>query len=240
MKQLRKIISNNNDDLQKNIDILDSNFTLQELFENLSNICTYADKPLILIIDEVDSATNNQVFLDFLAQLRAYYINRDIQPTFQSVILAGVYDIKNLKMKFRTEEEHKTNSPWNIAADFNIDMSFSKEDISNMLQEYETDYQTEMNIDEISTLLYNYTSGYPFLVSRLCKLLDEEISYKKFDGNKQLAWTKIGFQEAVKLLLAEKNTLFESLTEKLFSFPELSKILQTLLFTGKNILKSGK
>ena len=242
LKQLRKVISNNNDnlqnaifDLQKNIDILDSNFTLQELFENLSNICTYADKPLILIIDEVDSATNNQVFLDFLAQLRAYYINRDIQPTFQSVILAGVYDIKNLKMNFRTEEEHKTNSPWNIAADFNIDMSFSKEDISNMLQEYETDYQTEMNIDEISTLLYNYTSGYPFLVSRLCKLLDEEISYKKFDGNKQLAWTKIGFQEAVKLLLAEKNTLFESLTEKLFSFPELSKILQTLLFTGKNI-----
>lgn len=37
-------------------------------------------------------------------------------PTFHSVILAGVYDIKNLKLKIRPEEEHKYNSPWNIAA----------------------------------------------------------------------------------------------------------------------------
>ena len=138
-------------------------------------------------------------------------------------------------MKFRAEEEHKVNSPWNIAADFNINMNFAKEDIMGMLLEYESDHHTRMNIDELSTLLYNYTSGYPFLVSRLCKLLDEEICPKKFDGNKQLTWTRSGFQEAVKLLLNEKNTLFESLTEKLISFPKLSKILQTLLFTGKNI-----
>ena len=52
-----------------------------------------------LMIDEVDSASNNQVFLDFLAQLRAQYIERDIQPTFRAVILAGVYDVKNLRRK---------------------------------------------------------------------------------------------------------------------------------------------
>ena len=51
------------------------------------------------MIDEVDSASNNQVFLDFLAQLRAQYIERDIQPTFRAVILAGVYDVKNLRRK---------------------------------------------------------------------------------------------------------------------------------------------
>ena len=32
--------------------------------------------------------TLNQVFLDFLAQLRGYYLNRDQKPTFHSVILA--------------------------------------------------------------------------------------------------------------------------------------------------------
>ena len=85
-----------------------------------------ADKPIVLIIDEVDSASNQQVFLDFLSQLRAQYIHRFQEPAFQSVILAGVYDIKNLKQKFRPEEEHRYNSPWNIAADFKVDMSFSK------------------------------------------------------------------------------------------------------------------
>ena len=115
------------------------NFRLQRLFEELSDICGAADKRIVLIIDEVDSAANNQVFLDFLAQLRAYYIDRDIQPTFQSVILAGVYDVKNLRRKIRPDDEHKMNSPWNIAADFNIDLSFSEEEISGMLREYEMD-----------------------------------------------------------------------------------------------------
>lgn len=75
-----------------------------------------------MIIDEVDSATNNQVFLDFLAQLRSYYLAREDSPTFQSVILAGVYDVKNIRRKISPDEAHKANSPWNIAADFKVNM----------------------------------------------------------------------------------------------------------------------
>ena len=96
------------------------------------------------MIDEVDSATNNQVFQDFLAQLRGYYINRSRFATFQSVILAGVCDIRNLKRKMRPEEEHKDNSPWNIAADFDIDMSFSVEQINGMLLDYASEPIVEL------------------------------------------------------------------------------------------------
>ena len=63
---------------------------LGELFLTLSSWCANSPKPVVLMIDEVDSATNNQVFLDFLGQLRGYYIHRAERPTFQSVILAGV------------------------------------------------------------------------------------------------------------------------------------------------------
>ena len=206
-----------------------SEMELTELFEYLSDICALSDKPIVLLIDEVDSASNNQVFLDFLAQLRAYYINRDVQPTFQSVILAGVYDVKNLKRKLRPDEAHKMNSPWNIASDFKVDMSFSKDEIAEMLREYEADHQTGMDIEEMAEMISDYTSGYPFLVSKLCKLMDEEV-----DGNE--AWTKMGFQEAVKMLLLEKNTLFESLSEKMISYPELKNMLLALLFSGKTIV----
>lgn len=214
-----------------------SNFRLQRLFEELSDICGVSDKRIVLMIDEIDSAANNQVFLDFLAQLRAYYISRDIQPTFQSVILAGVYDVKNLRRKLRPEDEHnKLNSPWNIAADFNVDMSFSKDEIGEMLREYESDYHTGMDIDEMAERIYDYTSGYPFLVSRLCKLMDEEISQAEHFGSKSAAWTKDGFNEAAKLVLSEKNTLFESLIGKLTNYPELNAMLKSLLFTGKSIV----
>ena len=59
---------------------------LVELFRKLSVVCKLNDKKIVLMIDEVDSASNNQVFLDFLAQLRGYYLIRNKRPTFQSVI----------------------------------------------------------------------------------------------------------------------------------------------------------
>ena len=214
-------------------DSQNENFSLRILFNDLNDICSVSDKPIVLMIDEVDSAANNQVFLDFLSQLRAGYIDRDLEPTFKSVILAGVYDIKNLKHKLRNDDEHKYNSPWNIAADFNIDMSFSQKDIYGMLSDYEDDYHTGMDIEHISGLIYSYTSGYPYLVSRICQIMDEKLPEKY--TSKHDIWTVYGFNSAIRILLSEKNTLFESLSEKLNSYPVLSDMLKNLLFTGKSI-----
>jgi hypothetical protein len=60
--------------------------------------CDVSERKVVLIIDEVDTAANNQVFLDFLAGLRDSYIDRVTKgiETFKSVILSGVTDIKHL------------------------------------------------------------------------------------------------------------------------------------------------
>ena len=180
---------------------------LVELFQYLSDICREADRPLVLMVDETDSAANNQVFMDFLAQLRGYYIDRDHSPTFQSVILAGVYDIKNLKRKFHPEEEHRRNSPWNIAVEFKVDMSFSAEEIAGMLEDYEEEHATGMDVVEIAGLLYEYTSGYPFLVSRLCKLMDEEIAGSGNFPEKKMAWTCAGSYNALNQVIGTAEML---------------------------------
>lgn len=80
------------------------NGTLRELFVQLSKLCEKAAKPVVMMIDEVDSASNNQVFLDFLPLLRGYYLERRTKPAFQSVILAGVYDIKKWMSSFLSLE----------------------------------------------------------------------------------------------------------------------------------------
>lgn len=210
-------------------------FTLFELFGYLSAICEASEQPIILMIDEVDSASNYRVFLDFLSQLRADYLDRINNATFWSVILAGVYDIKNIKQKIRSDEEHKMNSPWNIAAEFNVDMSLSEQGIARMLAEYENDYHTGMDISYIASMISSYTAGYPFLVSRICKLIDEQVAGSEYFPDRSRAWTKEGVLEAVRRLLSEENSLFESLAEKIDRYPELSDILFTVLFTGKNI-----
>lgn len=57
---------------------------------------------------------------------------------------------------------------------------------------------------------------------------------ERFPSKKDV-WTYEGVSEAVKLLLNEKNTLFESLTGKLEDYPELKKIIYAILFHGDSI-----
>ncbi len=207
---------------------------LDELYDILLLWCSAVEKPIVLMIDEVDSASNNQVFLDFLAQLRNGYLSREDKgtPAFQSVILAGVTDIKHLKAKIRPDENHKENSPWNIAADFNIDMSLSAVGIKGMLDEYENDHHTGMDTAAISVYIENYTSGYPYLVSRICELIDTVLVPERFSSLTD-AWTEYGVDEAVKLILAdENNPLFGSIMGKLVNYPTLKPQLRDILMKG--------
>lgn len=208
---------------------------MNKLFMILSGICEAAPQPIVLMIDEVDSAANNQVFIDFLATLRGYYLKRNNRPTFHSVILAGVYDIKNLKLKIRPEDEHQYNSPWNIAAKFNLDMSFSADQIAAMLQEYESDSHTGMDIDAVAKCIYGYTSGYPYLVSAICKMLDEEFPEKEDFADPSKAWTREGIAEAVKMMLKENTTLFDNMVKQLDMFPDLRSMIKDILYQGKQI-----
>ena len=157
--------------------------TLFSLFKVLSRWCRVSEKGIVLLVDEVDSAANNQVFLDFL-----------------------------------------------------VDMSFSVNDICGMLNAYKQDHSVEMDSKEIAELLFAFTSGYPVLVSQLCKLMDERVPQKEGFRDSARAWTRDGFLEAVKMLLGEKNSLFESLAGKLEDFPELKHMLYLLLFQGRRII----
>ena len=211
---------------------------LDELFDIFSEWCTISDKPIVLMIDEVDSSTNNQVFLDFLGMLRDMYLNREdkVLPAFQSVILAGVTDVKHLKRKLRPEDMHRFNSPWNIASDFTLDMSLSTDGIKGMLDEYEADHHTGMDTLMVAREIRHYTEGYPFLVSRICLLIDKYLSGKneRFSDLSE-AWSIAGVSEAVRLILMEKNTLFDSLMGKVYDNKALQDILQNILFGGERI-----
>lgn len=213
----------------------DASVTMDQLFFGISRLCRQSENPVVLLIDEVDSASGNQVFINFLSMLRGYYLDRKNKEIFHSVILTGVYDIKNLKLKLRSDSEHQYNSPWNIAVKFNMDMSFSAVQIADMLREYEDDHHTGMEIDSVSACIYDYTSGYPYLVSAICKLLDEELTETaEFSDGKNL-WAREGIAEAVKIILNEPAPLFESMVRQLTEYPDMKKMLREILFQGKRL-----
>ncbi len=193
-------------------------------------------KPLVLMIDEVDKSSDNQLFLNFLGMLRNKYLQRNEgkDESFQSVILTGVHDVKTLKAKIRPDDERKYNSPWNIAADFNIDMSFSPGEIGTMLQDYCDDRGIQASVPAIAEKLYYYTSGYPYLVSKLCKFIDEQI----IPGREEKNWWVSDVDEAFQMIVKESytTTLFDSLTKNLENNPELYDTVSQVIMNGR-ILK---
>lgn len=227
---------NINDRIDEFVSRTENMAEMYDLFDVLLEWCEVSEKKIVLFIDEVDSATNNQVFLDFLAGLRDNYIYRDSKgvTTFQSVILAGVTDVKYMKSKIRSDEEHRVNSPWNIAADFDIDMSLSADGIRGMLDEYESDHHTGMDTEEIADYIRNYTSGYPYLVSRICQIIDEKFVPGVFISYSE-AWTDYGVDEAVKRILQEDSTLFDSIMGKLVNMPEIKEKLRHILMCGDKV-----
>lgn len=201
--------------------------TLDDLAFTITEFCRQSTKPVVMTIDEVDKSSDNQLFLNFLGMLRNMYLKRDLKGmdyTFHSVILAGVYDVKNLKLKIRPDAEKKYNSPWNIAADFKVDMTFHPEEIAQMLTDYENDVHTGMDTKAVSEEIYKYTFGYPFLVSKLCKVIDEELGQD---------WTVEGVQNATKETIFDKNTLFTSLTKNLENYPELKQFIYAISINGE-------
>ncbi|MDR1892791.1 MAG: GxxExxY protein [Oscillospiraceae bacterium] len=207
---------------------------MKQLGKRVTSFCEKSSKPVVMMIDEIDKTADNQVFLNFLGLLRDKYLRRNDGDdcTFRSVILAGVSDIKNLRRRITGEEilnargERVFNSPWNIAADFKVDMSFNPAEIFAMLNEYESDYHTGMDARKISEELYRYTNGYPFLVSKLCKTIDEDLSKD---------WSVKGIKQAVKLLLSERSTLLDDVIKNLKNNPKLRDLVYQILIGGEDI-----
>ena len=66
--------------------------------------CNSSFSSLITIVVFTLSSFNevaNDLFIHFLAVLRDKYLNRKRIKTFHSIILAGVHDVKSLKLKIR-------------------------------------------------------------------------------------------------------------------------------------------
>ncbi len=197
----------------------------------LTELIVKTGKKTVLMIDEVDKSCNNQLFLDFLGMLRDKYLkhNEGEDSTFHSIILAGVHDIKSLKIKIRPDEEAKYNSPWNIAADFDVDLSLFPGEIATMLLEYAKEQHVKIDIAPFSEKLFYFTAGYPFLVSYLCRIIDEKILPKK----KKKEWKPEDLVEAVQIALTENNTNFESLIKNLENNPDLYDLVFKIIMNER-------
>jgi hypothetical protein len=73
-----------------------------------------------------------------------------------------------------------------------------------------------MDIAVIAKEIRDYTNGYPYLVSRICQNIEEELDRD---------WTLRGIQKTVERILVEQSTLFDDLFKNIESNPDLKEML---------------
>ena len=214
-------------------DLIPDTKSFKTLTQKITQIVNHIPQKIVVLIDEVDKSSNNQLFVSFLGMLRDKYLKQDSgkDQTFFSVVLAGVHDVKSLKLKMASDFTGKLNSPWNIAADFNIDMSFNASEIANMLTSYSIEKKIEMDIPAISEKLHFYTSGYPFLVSKMCKIIDEEILPGKDENKWEIEYVNLAYKSIT--YPAYSTTIFDDLFKNLENNPLLFDLVYKVAIDGE-------
>jgi energy-coupling factor transporter ATP-binding protein EcfA2 len=217
--------------------------TLGDVSILITDLVNKTHKKMVLLVDEVDKSSNNQLFLDFLAMLRNKYLYRydKSNATFHAVVLAGLHDIKSLKSKINPEASAQYNSPWNIAADFNVVMELQPNEIVPMLEDYCQEQQVTMDTEGVAEALFYYSSGYPFLVSAMCKWIDEQLLPTKLAHPNTIGtereWTVFDVETAADYLIrsSRNTTNFDTLIKNLENHPDLYDLVYRMVIENEFI-----
>ncbi len=131
----------------------------------LTNWAVDQSKPLILLMDEVDSLIGDTL-ISLLRQLRSGYDKRP-QSFPQSIILCGVRDIRDYRIHSDLEKAIITGgSAFNIKAESLRLGDFNREEMLILLNEHTIETSQEFK-KAAASLIWEFTQGQPWLVNAL-------------------------------------------------------------------------
>ncbi len=110
-------------------------------------------------------------------------------------------------------------------------MSFNASEIAPMLEEYAAAENVLLDVSSLSENLYYYTAGHPFLISKLCKIVAEDL----LPAKKDKSWTLKDLEQATNILLKENNTNFDSLIKNLENNPDLYQLAYEIIINGVEV-----
>ncbi len=189
--------------------IISTNGSHKALNAYLSTMSELLDKPFVLLIDEIDSLVGDTL-ISVLRQLRAGY---DLRPEHfpVSVILCGVRDIKDYRIRTSGEEIITGGSAFNIKAKSLRLGNFTKEDVKNLLLEH-TKETGQVFEDDVAPCIYEETDGQPWLVNAIAYELTFEI---KENRNHKVVLTKDMTEIARNRVILSRATHLDQLADKL-------------------------
>ncbi len=135
------------------------------LNELLIEWCMANPVPLVLLVDEIDSLVGDTL-LSVLRQLRAGYPGRP-RGFPHSVVLCGVHDIRDYRIRSSAGEVITGGSPFNIVAKSLRLADFTEAQIDALMQQH-TDETDQSFTPAARKAVWTQTQGQPWLVNALC------------------------------------------------------------------------
>ena len=147
------------------LDILQQSGPDDALKDLLTEWCVANPVPLVLLVDEIDSLVGDTL-LSVLRQLRAGYQRRP-EAFPQSVVLCGVRDIRDYRIRSSTGEVIAGGSPFNVAAK-SLRMGDFTEAETRALVAQHTEETGQRFTPAALDAVWTQTRGQPWLVNALC------------------------------------------------------------------------
>ena len=135
------------------------------LKELLTRWCVANPTPLVLLVDEIDSLVGDTL-LSVLRQLRAGYQRRP-EGFPQSVVLCGVRDIRDYRIRSSTGEVIAGGSPFNVAAKSLRMGDFTKAETRALMAQHTEETGQRFSAAALDSV-WTQTQGQPWLVNALC------------------------------------------------------------------------
>ncbi|HRI55610.1 MAG TPA: AAA-like domain-containing protein [Anaerolineae bacterium] len=180
------------------------------LSDVLTHWCERSDKPLVLMIDEIDALIGDTL-IAVLRQLRAGYPKRPaLFP--QSVILCGVRDVRDYRIhSSRTQEIITGGSAFNIKAESLRMDDFDQAEVELLFRQHSKETGQPIT-DEALALVWELTQGQPWLVNAL----GWEACFKlPAARDRRTAISAEIVQEAKEQLILRRETHLDQLVDKL-------------------------
>ena len=131
----------------------------------LARWCRADPVPLVLLVDEIDSLVGDTL-LSVLRQLRAGYEQRP-EGFPQSVVLCGVRDIRDYRIRSSTGEVIAGGSPFNVAAKSLRMGDFTEAETRALVAQHTEETGQRFSPAALDSV-WTQTRGQPWLVNALC------------------------------------------------------------------------
>ena len=191
-------------------DVLDQAGPHGALGATLARWCETDPRPLVLLLDEVDSLVGDTL-ISLLRQLRAGYVDRPAHFP-HSVVLCGVRDVRDYRIHSSAERAIITGgSAFNIKAESLRLGDFTEREVRSLLTQH-TDETGQRFTPEALETVWRQTRGQPWLVNALAYRACPRDDQGRYGTNPVTAEAVLDAQEQ---LILSRETHLDQLADKL-------------------------